>query len=260
MLLAARPRTDFVERLLAARPLLRPTSQVTPPYKVDELSAREVIVLQYLATSMSYQEIAEALYLSINTVKTHVKHVLRKLSASSPGRGSSSGQGAALSLMRRPALLYGMRWTSISSSPSPSICRRIPYRAAWSSNEPLSTVSTRSSLTARSRRSNSDASDLLSRPRTRISYLGNHGTSLVLKSPEHPLPQPIGERHPLWVTVMPPTFPQSARREPRSVAVPPKRVRSHPSPQFTPHRVMFSHPGSGSYDAIPLRTLGAKQR
>ena len=78
-----RPRTDFVERLLGVRPLLRPTSQVTPAYKVDELSAREVIVLQYLATSMSYQEIAAALYLSINTVKTHVKHVLRKLSASS---------------------------------------------------------------------------------------------------------------------------------------------------------------------------------
>jgi DNA-binding NarL/FixJ family response regulator len=78
-----RPRTEFVERLLAARPLLRPTSQVAPPYKVDELSAREVIVLQYLATSMSYQEIASALYLSINTVKTHVKNVLRKLSATS---------------------------------------------------------------------------------------------------------------------------------------------------------------------------------
>ncbi len=78
-----RPRSDFVERLLAARPLLRPTSQVAPPYKVDELSAREVVVLQYLATSMSYQEIASALYLSINTVKTHVKNVLRKLSVSS---------------------------------------------------------------------------------------------------------------------------------------------------------------------------------
>ena len=77
------PRTDFVDRLMAARPLLRPTSQVVPPYRVDELSAREVIVLQYLATSMSYQEIAAALYLSINTVKTHVKNVLRKLSASS---------------------------------------------------------------------------------------------------------------------------------------------------------------------------------
>ncbi len=78
-----RPRSDFVERLLAARPLLRPTSQVATLYKTDELSAREVVVLQYLATSMSYQEIASALYLSINTVKTHVKNVLRKLSVSS---------------------------------------------------------------------------------------------------------------------------------------------------------------------------------
>jgi DNA-binding CsgD family transcriptional regulator len=50
---------------------------------VEELSAREVIILRYIATSMSYQEIAESLFLSLNTVKTHVKHVLRKLSASS---------------------------------------------------------------------------------------------------------------------------------------------------------------------------------
>ena len=76
-------RTAFITRLLAARPLQRPATQVVSVSKADELSAREVIVLQYLATSMSYQEIAAALYLSINTVKTHVKNVLRKLSASS---------------------------------------------------------------------------------------------------------------------------------------------------------------------------------
>jgi LuxR family maltose regulon positive regulatory protein len=36
-----------------------------------------------MATSMNNHEIAEALYLSVNTVKTHVKHVLRKLAAAS---------------------------------------------------------------------------------------------------------------------------------------------------------------------------------
>ncbi len=78
-----RPRTDYVDRLLAARPLARPPEQAKPLYGSDELSAREVIILRYIATSMSYQEIAAALFLSLNTVKTHVKHVLRKLSASS---------------------------------------------------------------------------------------------------------------------------------------------------------------------------------
>jgi LuxR family maltose regulon positive regulatory protein len=75
--------TPFIERLLIMRPLPRPANQARPEYAVDELSARELIVLQYMATSMNNHEIAEALYLSVNTVKTHVKHVLRKLAAAS---------------------------------------------------------------------------------------------------------------------------------------------------------------------------------
>ncbi len=78
-----RPRTHAVERLLLAQPLPRPADQARPQYRVDELSSRELIVLRYMATSMSNQEIADALYLSVNTVKTHIKHVLRKLGASS---------------------------------------------------------------------------------------------------------------------------------------------------------------------------------
>ncbi len=78
-----RPRTDAVERLLLTQPLPRPTDQARPQYRVDDLSARELIVLRYMATSMTNQEIAETLYLSVNTVKTHIKHVLRKLGATS---------------------------------------------------------------------------------------------------------------------------------------------------------------------------------
>ncbi len=78
-----RPRTPVVERLLATRPVQRPANQATPDYAIDQLSAREIVVLQYLATSMSNQEIADALYLSVNTVKTHIKHILRKLAATS---------------------------------------------------------------------------------------------------------------------------------------------------------------------------------
>ena len=50
---------------------------------VDALSERERTVLRYLATALSYREIAEELYVSINTVKTHVKNVIRKLGVGS---------------------------------------------------------------------------------------------------------------------------------------------------------------------------------
>jgi LuxR family maltose regulon positive regulatory protein len=77
-----RPRTDLIERLLLTQPLPRPADQARH-HRVDDLSNRELVVLRYMATSMTNQEIAEALYLSVNTVKTHIKHVLRKLNATS---------------------------------------------------------------------------------------------------------------------------------------------------------------------------------
>jgi LuxR family maltose regulon positive regulatory protein len=52
---------------LAAAPLLEP------------LSERELTVLRYLPTMMSNAEIAAEMYVSVNTVKTHLKHVYRKL-------------------------------------------------------------------------------------------------------------------------------------------------------------------------------------
>lgn len=79
----SRPRSTVIDRLSTIRPMPRPAEQARPEYRVEELSARELIVLQYMATSLSNQEIARELYLSVNTVKTHVKHVLRKLRATS---------------------------------------------------------------------------------------------------------------------------------------------------------------------------------
>ncbi|MCI3278808.1 LuxR C-terminal-related transcriptional regulator [Streptomyces cylindrosporus] len=49
------------------------------PPPVDALSAREQDVLQRLAQMMTTEEIAAELYLSVNTVKTHLKSVYRKL-------------------------------------------------------------------------------------------------------------------------------------------------------------------------------------
>lgn len=48
---------------------------------VEALSPREVEVLAYLPTRLSNAEIAQALFVSTNTVKTHVKHIYQKLGA-----------------------------------------------------------------------------------------------------------------------------------------------------------------------------------
>ncbi len=43
------------------------------------LSERELTVLRYLASRLDGTEIAAALYLSVNTVRSHVKAIYRKL-------------------------------------------------------------------------------------------------------------------------------------------------------------------------------------
>ncbi|MFJ3230947.1 LuxR C-terminal-related transcriptional regulator [Streptomyces sp. NPDC086787] len=50
-----------------------------PPFVVEELSGRERDVLLRLSRMMSTEEIAADLYVSVNTVKTHLKSVYRKL-------------------------------------------------------------------------------------------------------------------------------------------------------------------------------------
>ena len=87
-----RPRTPYIERLSSTRPLPRPADQARVAHSADELSNRELIVLRYMATSMSNQEIADALFLSVNTVKTHIKHVLRKLGAGSRTEATQRAQ------------------------------------------------------------------------------------------------------------------------------------------------------------------------
>jgi LuxR family maltose regulon positive regulatory protein len=77
------PQTPYLERLLHTRPHAVPTDRPTVEYQIDALSDRERTVLRYLVTAMSYREIADDLYVSVNTVKTHVKHIIRKLHAES---------------------------------------------------------------------------------------------------------------------------------------------------------------------------------
>jgi LuxR family transcriptional regulator, maltose regulon positive regulatory protein len=70
----------YVEGLLAA------TRRILPPARagggselIEPLSPREVVVLRYLCSRLTYREIAAALYVSVNTLKSHVRSVYRKL-------------------------------------------------------------------------------------------------------------------------------------------------------------------------------------
>ena len=49
----------------------------------ESLTEREHAILRYLATNMSNAEIAETEFISLNTAKTHIAHIYRKLGVSS---------------------------------------------------------------------------------------------------------------------------------------------------------------------------------
>ena len=62
----------------ARRHRLQPNRQVRKPY-AEDMSDRELAVLRLLATDLSQREIGEALFVSVNTVKTHVKNIYYRL-------------------------------------------------------------------------------------------------------------------------------------------------------------------------------------
>lgn len=68
-----------VTRRVIAEFARRPARAPTRPTALDDLTARELEVLQLVAKGLSNAEIAAHLVLSETTVKTHVAHVLGKL-------------------------------------------------------------------------------------------------------------------------------------------------------------------------------------
>lgn len=78
-----RPQTRFLEAIQRTRPPAALAGLDRREFEADALSERERTVLRYLATALSYREIADDLYVSVNTVKTHVRNILRKLDADS---------------------------------------------------------------------------------------------------------------------------------------------------------------------------------
>ena len=62
-------------------PVPRPSDGQTAPVVVEQLSGREREVLRFVGEMLSTAEIAAEMYISVNTVKTHLKSIFRKLGA-----------------------------------------------------------------------------------------------------------------------------------------------------------------------------------
>jgi DNA-binding NarL/FixJ family response regulator len=83
--------------------LVQPTQVASLPQAgmrlVDELSARELEVLQLIADGSSYAEIGKRLFISVNTVGSHIKHIYDKLAVNS--RGKAVHEARQLGLLSR---------------------------------------------------------------------------------------------------------------------------------------------------------------
>jgi LuxR family maltose regulon positive regulatory protein len=71
-------RADVVDLLAGASPPATDRERLSQP---EELSPSELRVLRYLPTNLTRPEIAQELYVSINTVNTHIRNIYSKLGA-----------------------------------------------------------------------------------------------------------------------------------------------------------------------------------
>ncbi|MBX5436427.1 MAG: response regulator transcription factor [Alicyclobacillaceae bacterium] len=57
----------------------KPAERTSQPAEVEELTEREIEVLRYLSAGATNRDIAQALFISENTVRNHVRNILEKL-------------------------------------------------------------------------------------------------------------------------------------------------------------------------------------
>ena len=99
---------------MAARLLKDVANRAQDRGKTEEvLTEREIEVLRVLATGASNPQIGSELNITVNTVKTHIKHILAKLQIGKPhaGRGLRRGEAfdrrALIAEAARPNLVRG---------------------------------------------------------------------------------------------------------------------------------------------------------
>lgn len=71
-------------------------AQSSTPGADWSLTSAELRVLRFLPSHLSFREIADRLYVSPNTVKTHARGIYRKLGVSSRGNAVDRARGAGL--------------------------------------------------------------------------------------------------------------------------------------------------------------------
>ena len=85
------------EHLLAAAHRPTPPPPAGPASSEEGLSERELEVLRLLATELSGPEIARRLFVSVNTLRTHTKHIFTKLDVTT--RRAAVGRATDLALL-----------------------------------------------------------------------------------------------------------------------------------------------------------------
>jgi len=103
-LLRVHPRLGAVGGWLSASSadapsrLRRPDGPAAQPAAVltQELSERELEVLRHLAEMLSTPEIAAAMFISVNTVRTHIRSILRKLAVNRRNQAVRRGRDLGL--------------------------------------------------------------------------------------------------------------------------------------------------------------------
>jgi DNA-binding NarL/FixJ family response regulator len=80
-------------------PVLRALSRFTGEAPSNLLSDREMEVLECMVDGQTTQQMASSLFISENTVKTHVRHIFEKLEVSN--RAEAVGKAMQMGLMKR---------------------------------------------------------------------------------------------------------------------------------------------------------------
>jgi DNA-binding CsgD family transcriptional regulator len=88
--------------------LASPAADTTSSRRV-ELTEREPAVLRYLPTKLTQRDIAAALYVSMNTVKTHSNAIFRKLGVSDRKSAVQAARDSVSSLRPRHAVASATR-------------------------------------------------------------------------------------------------------------------------------------------------------